>query len=36
MIRTLFQLWALDPGFDPKNVMTFELSGPHSYQDAIP
>ncbi len=36
MIRTLFQLWALDPGFDPKNVMTFELSGPHSYKTQSP
>lgn len=32
MIRTLFQLWSLDPGFNPKNVMTFELSGPASYK----
>ena len=31
MIRTLFQLWGLDPGFDPRKVMTFELSGPDSY-----
>src|SRR5262249_36400282 len=32
MIRTLFHLWRLDPGFNPKNVMTFELSGPSSYK----
>ncbi len=32
MIRTLFQLWAQDPGFDPDKVMTFELSGPDSYK----
>jgi predicted permease len=31
MIRTLFQLWSLDPGFNPHNVTTFELSGPDSY-----
>src|SRR5262249_43444525 len=32
MIRSLYQLWGLDPGFNPKNVMTFELSGPSSYK----
>ena len=32
MIRTLFFLWGLDPGFNPKNVMTFALSGPTSYK----
>jgi predicted permease len=32
MIRTLFQLWALDPGFNPRNVLTFELSGPSSFK----
>jgi predicted permease len=32
MIRTLFHLWSLDPGFNPKNVMTFALSGPSSYK----
>jgi len=32
MIRTLFYLWALDPGFNPKNVLTFEISGPSSYK----
>src|SRR6266851_1424507 len=31
MIRTLFQLWGLDPGFNPQKVTTFELSGPDSY-----
>lgn len=31
MIRTLFQLWGLDPGFNPQRVMTFELSGPDSF-----
>jgi predicted permease len=32
MIRSLFQLWGLDPGFNPKNVMTFSFSGPSSYK----
>jgi predicted permease len=32
MIRTLFHLWGLDPGFNPKNVQTFSLSGPASYK----
>lgn len=32
MIRTLFQLWGLDPGFNPKNVLTFDISGPSAYK----
>jgi predicted permease len=36
MIRTLFQLWGLDPGFNPKNVMSFALSGPSSYKTQSP
>jgi predicted permease len=32
MIRTLFQLWGVDPGFNPRNVMTFEASGPASFK----
>lgn len=32
MIRSLIQLWSLDPGFNPKNVITFELTGPSSYK----
>ena len=32
MIRSLIQLWGLDPGFNPKNVMTFEIYGPASYK----
>jgi predicted permease len=32
MIRTLFQLWSLDPGFNPRNVMTFDISGPASFK----
>ncbi|HLW51428.1 MAG TPA: ABC transporter permease [Candidatus Angelobacter sp.] len=30
MVRTLFRLWGLNTGFDPHNVMTFEISGPES------
>jgi predicted permease len=36
MIRTLFHLWGLDPGFNPKNVLTFSLSGPSSYKAQSP
>lgn len=36
MIRTLFHLWGLDPGFNPKNVMTFALSGPSSFKGQSP
>jgi predicted permease len=32
MIRTLVHLWGVDPGFNPKNVLTLELSGPASYK----
>jgi predicted permease len=32
MIRSLFQLWGLDPGFNPKNVITFAVSGPSTYK----
>jgi len=34
MIRTLVSLWAADPGFNPKNVLSLELSGPASYKTA--
>jgi predicted permease len=33
MIRTLVSLWRSDPGFNPKNVLTLELSGPASFKD---
>jgi predicted permease len=36
MIRTLFVLWALDPGFNPHNVMTFEVSPPSSLRHESP
>jgi predicted permease len=36
MIRTLFVLWALDPGFNPHNVMTFEVSPPSSLRHQPP
>jgi predicted permease len=32
MIRTLVSLWQSDPGFNPKNVLTLELSGPASFK----
>ncbi|HEY6308646.1 MAG TPA: ABC transporter permease [Candidatus Angelobacter sp.] len=32
MIRTLFRLWGLDPGYNAHNVLTFETSGPASYR----
>jgi predicted permease len=33
MIRTLFQLWHLDPGFNPKDVLVFTFSGPESFKN---
>src|SRR5436305_2061791 len=39
MIRTLIHLWGSDPGFNPKNVLTLDLSGPASFKgsaDTIP
>lgn len=33
MVRTLFHLWGLDPGYNPQNVMTFEASAPASFKD---
>ena len=36
MIRTLFVLWGIDPGFNPNNVTTFSFSGPASYKDKSP
>lgn len=32
MIRTLAHLWGADPGFNPKNILTLDLSGPASYK----
>src|SRR5207253_5990733 len=32
MVRTLVYLWGVDPGFNPKNVFTLELSGPAAYK----
>ncbi|MBV9073585.1 MAG: ABC transporter permease [Acidobacteria bacterium] len=34
MIRTLFALWGLDPGFNPHNVLEFSVSGPPSYKSS--
>ncbi len=36
MIRTLTQLWGVDPGFNPKNVMTVGISLPPSMMGASP
>jgi predicted permease len=36
MIRSLTQLWQVDPGFDPHNVLTFSLSMPPSMMAATP
>jgi predicted permease len=30
MIRTLTRLWSLDPGINPRNVLTFNVALPHS------
>jgi predicted permease len=36
MIRSLMQLWRIDPGFNPHNVLTFGLSLPPSMMNATP
>jgi predicted permease len=36
MIRSLVQLWHLDPGFNPHDVLTLELSGPESFKNQSP
>jgi predicted permease len=36
MIRSLTQLWRVDPGFDPRNVLTFSLALPPSMMNASP
>jgi predicted permease len=36
MIRTLARLWGIDPGFNPRNVVTFNLSLPPSLMNATP
>jgi predicted permease len=36
MIRTLVYLWHVDPGFQPKNIMTFGLSFPAALNTADP
>ena len=32
MVRTLFVLWGLNPGFNPRNVMSFSIGGPDSFK----
>jgi predicted permease len=34
MIRTLFVLWNVNPGFNPHNVMEFSISGPASFKSS--
>src|SRR5215472_11898655 len=34
MIRTLAELWGQDPGFNPRNVLTFNLSPPPSLMNS--
>lgn len=34
MIRTLFVLWGVDPGFNAHNVMEFSISGPPSFKQS--
>ncbi len=36
MLRSLAALWNVNPGFDPKNVMTFSMSLPPSMRSAKP
>ena len=36
MIRSLVQLWRVDPGFNPQNTLTFSLSFPPSLRNATP
>ena len=36
MLRTLMQLWRLDPGFDPHNVLRFDIVPPPSLQNQPP
>ena len=36
MIRSLTRLWNVDPGFNPRNVLTFGLSLPPGFEKASP
>jgi predicted permease len=36
MVRSLTRLWHVDPGFDPRNVLSFGLNLPPSMMDASP
>ena len=36
MIRSLMQLWSVDPGFDPRNVLKFDVALPPSDNGSTP
>src|SRR5215813_12564791 len=36
MVRTLLHLWGLDPGFNPRNVLSFVISLPRSLEHDTP
>jgi predicted permease len=36
MVRTLLELWRVDPGFDPHHVVTFDIHPPASLADQSP
>ena len=36
MVRSLMQLWNVDPGFNPRNVLSFGLTLPPSMMNASP
>jgi predicted permease len=36
MVRSLVALWHVDPGFNPHDVLTFELSGPQDFKTQSP
>jgi len=36
MVRSLVSLWHVDPGFNPHQVLTFDLSGPQEFKSQSP
>jgi putative ABC transport system permease protein len=36
MIRSLVELWHVDPGFNPQGVLTFEFNGPEGFKNQSP